>query len=380
MDRLTPPAAPGPDNGLEIVEAGARPAMPNPPWHYAITKEITQLLHSKPTPSSDDINRAAGLAWAVYQTSAYLYTGDPTTLALDSSGYTVEPQASRPFKLVATPKPNGALTPTFILNVRDDLHQVVGVVKQRYRLVQNHDVPRVLDHLVQDGHADWVAAGLLRGGAEVWWLIRLHDTIAIARDPRETIGFYILLTHSHDGAKKTHAAVIPLRVSSKTVLGWPLERAARTLNITPASSPAECTATADRIRGLANAYRTELERIATQLIQTPLPDESFTAILNRLVPTPRQVVTNGRTLNQRGITMAENAKGTITTIYYNNPTIAHIRGTLWGAIQATQYYSDHHTINRGTDEATPDENHFKRITRGSAFGSTAFTKVRSLAL
>ncbi len=352
----------------------AAPATPDPPWQYAITDAMKQLRQRRPAPTAREINQAAGLGWGVYQTAAYLFTGDPTSLTLDDAGYVTEPQPGLAFKVIATPRRDRSLAPTYMLNVRDDLHQVVGVVKQRYRLFQNRDVPHVFDHLVEQGHADWVTAGLHRGGAEVWWLIRLHETIAIVGDPREAIELYLLLTHNHDGGKKTTLAILPLRVASHCVLAWPIKNAERTLTLKPTTSPTEQAASAAQILELAHTYQVELKRVAEQMITTPLDDRAFTTFLNHLLPTPRAVVRNGRVINQRGITMAENTKGTITTIYFNNPSIAHIRGTAWGAVQASQYYSDHHTINRNTDDATAEQNRFKRVASDRNLGAKAFQR------
>jgi len=288
------------------------------------------------------------------------------------------PQPARAFKLAGTNKRDRSLAPACILNIRSDLHQVVGIVKERYRLVPNQDVPRLLDQLIQSGRADWTTAGLLRGGAEVWWLARLRETSTLPAETRERIEFHILLVHSHDGSKRTNAALLPLRVSSQTTLAWPLGQTARTVNLKPSGSREDVT-DLERLRTLAVAYRTEFERIATQMLRTPLLEQDFAALLKLVLPTPTHIIRNGRVTNQRGITLAENAKGTITQIYFHNPTISHIRGTLWGAVQAVQYYSDHHTINRNTDDTSAAENHFKRITSATTLGSRFFLHALRLA-
>ena len=74
--------------------------------------------------------------------------------------------------------------------------------------------------------------------------------------------------------------------------------------------------------------------------------------------------------------MAENTKNLITGIYHHNDTQTHLEGTLWGAVQAVQYYSDHLSINRNTDDASADENRFKRLTSGANLGSRGLPKRR----
>jgi hypothetical protein len=109
------------------------------------------------------------------------------------------------------------------------------------------------------------------------------------------------------------------------------------------------------------------------MLNTPLADGDLKGFLDSLLPTPEPIVRDNRIANQRGITLATNTKNLITGIYHHNTSQSHIKGTLWGAVQAAQYYSDHLSINRGTDDANPAENRFKRLTSGNNLGSRAFS-------
>jgi hypothetical protein len=71
--------------------------------------------------------------------------------------------------------------------------------------------------------------------------------------------------------------------------------------------------------------------------------------------------------------MAENTKHLIRLNYLHHEALAPVRGTLFGALMACQVYSDHTSINRTTDDATPEENRFKRLISERNLGSTAFT-------
>jgi hypothetical protein len=73
--------------------------------------------------------------------------------------------------------------------------------------------------------------------------------------------------------------------------------------------------------------------------------------------------------------VAENTRGLIASVYFNNETQDDIRGTLWGAVQACQFVADHLSTSRNT-EASADENRFKRLTSESTLGSKAFLLAR----
>lgn len=129
---------------------------------------------------------------------------------------------------------------------------------------------------------------------------------------------------------------------------------------------------------LGFTYQAELAQIGDQMVNTSFSEEEFKKFLDSLVPTPEPVVKDNKVTNQRGITMADNTKGQITTIYYQNETQKNIQGTLWGAVQACQFYADHMSINRNTDDSSADENRFKRLTSGQNLGSEAFAKALAL--
>jgi hypothetical protein len=168
-------------------------------------------------------------------------------------------------------------------------------------------------------------------------------------------------------------AVVTIRVVCQNTLAWSLSNALRTMKIRHTESAKEQFMEARRTLDLGLTYQTELLAVGDQMANTSFSDEEFQTFLDSLVPTPAPVVKDNKTTNQRGITMAKNTKSAIASIYHENDTQRHLTGTLWGAVQAAQFYSDHLSINRNTDDATADENRFKRLTSGVNLGSKGFT-------
>jgi phage/plasmid-like protein (TIGR03299 family) len=362
-------------NGIDSMLAVGKP-----PWHYAANADMIRLQQLGNKVTSKQVNQLAGLTWTVYQTPAYHYVGEQP--ALDEDGFLAEPvpgRGSHGFKLVGTQREAGAAPePDYYLNIRDDLHCVVGVVKKRYRVFQNIEAPIFLDNLVDSGDAHYETAGSLHGGSQVWWLMKLPDGITIAGDPREKIETYILLTNSHDGSTSIVTAVVPIRVVCQNTLAWSLTSAIRTAKVRHTESARDQFIEARRILEIGFTYQAELAEIGDQLANTTLSDAQFHAFLNSLLPTPNPITKDGRTTNQRGITMAENTKNLITGIYHHNDTQTHLEGTLWGAVQAVQYYSDHLSINRNTDDASANENRFKRLTSGATLGNSGLAHAKTL--
>jgi phage/plasmid-like protein (TIGR03299 family) len=345
-----------------------------PPWHYAENAELIRLRRQGETLTSKDVNELAGLTWTVYQSPAYLYVGRQPDLR--ENGFLAQPASAgvgRGFKLVGTQRNPGSVPePDYYLNVRDDIHRVVGIVKKRYRVFQNLEAPIFLDNLVDSGDAIYETAGSLHGGSQVWWLMKLPEGVAVAGDAREELETYILLTNSHDGSTSIVVAIVTIRVVCQNTLAWSLGNALRTMKIRHTESAKEQFMEARRTLELGFTYQSELLTIGDQMLHTPFSDDHFQTFLDSLVPTPEAVVKDNKVTNQRGITMANNTKREITNIYYHHETQTHLTGTLWGAVQAVQNYSDHLSISRTTDDAKPEENRFKRLTSGANLGSKGF--------
>ena len=357
----------------EVVAAASTRAVPTTAWEFARTSRIVELSRGGECFLAHELNLAARLDWGVYQTPAFFFVGtEPESqIAYDGEGITGAVPTDGHWKLVAR-RGKGAATPAYYVNVRDDRRQVVGIVKKRYRVLQNDEAPRFLDQLVGSGDATWEVAGALHGGAQIFWLMNLGPLISIAGDCNESIQMHLLLTNSHDGSTSLTIAAIASRPQSHTTLAYTLPAATRVMKVKHTDSARNGTIEARRALELGQSYQCKLIEFAQQMIDVPLNDSEFYSFVEAILPTPHPRRRGKRVVNQRGVTMAENTKGLITAIYYNNEALQGIRGTLWGAVLACQFVTDHLAISRNTDDASADENRFKRLTSGSNLGNTAF--------
>ena len=337
-------------------------AVGDAPWHFSYNDDMIRLLEANAEVKSKDVNSVAGLDWNVYQAPAYMQMPD--------GAY----------------RPVGASSndPDYLWNIRDDNHRVVGVVKKRYTIFQNAQAPIFLDSLVEDGDALYETAGSLYGGAQVFWLMRLPELVTVAGDPREGLQTYLLLTNSHDGSTSIVLSVVTVRVVCQNTLAWALDSAIRTTKIRHTPGAPAKVSEARRALEIGFKYTEELAAIGDKMMHTRFSDVEFQKFMNQLVPTPEAKMgyvgkkAEWGVTNKRGITIAENTKGTIKTIYDNHPTQVDIRGTVWGAVQAVQFYSDHEALTKDTANASADENRFKRLVDGKTLGADAFKKAVAL--
>jgi phage/plasmid-like protein (TIGR03299 family) len=109
-------------------------------------------------------------------------------------------------------RPSGAY-----VTVRTDTQKELGVVQERYRVVQNRDAFRILRPLVEEGVATIETAGVLRDGADAWMLVRF-DWQKFGPKVQEIMGHklrvspYGLVANNHAGRRGILTALTPIRV------------------------------------------------------------------------------------------------------------------------------------------------------------------------
>ena len=127
------------------------------PWHGLGTKVAN-------SPTSQDALRLAGLGWKVLQ----------------------EPICTE----------NGERIEGFKANVRDSDRRVLGVVSDRYKVIQNEEAFAFTDSLLGEG-VRYETAGSLMGGRKVWLLAHMPHEYIISG---ERISPYLVFSNTHDGS------------------------------------------------------------------------------------------------------------------------------------------------------------------------------------
>ena len=111
----------------------------------------------------------------------------------------------------------------FKANIRDRDSQVLGVVTNRYKVVQNEDAFAFTDKLLGEG-VTYETAGSLQDGRRTWILAKLPQRYIISGDE---ITPYLVFMNSHDGTGAIKAAMTPVRVVCQNTLNLALSTAKR---------------------------------------------------------------------------------------------------------------------------------------------------------
>ena len=135
--------------------------------------------------------RIAGLDWDVLQEDVYTDAGEKV------SGYKA--------------------------NVRSTDRKVLGVVTDRYKLVQNSDAFTWVDELLPAG-LRYVSAGSFQDGKKVWLVARLPSEYII---DGERISPYLVFYNTHDGSGSVKIVISPLRILCSNMISLALKTASR---------------------------------------------------------------------------------------------------------------------------------------------------------
>ena len=199
------------------------------PWH----REGTLLNEA---PSLTDALTLGGLDFEVDVRP--LYVRSPATPELPDV-FTYEPAADA------------------FATIRADREAVLGVVSRRYQPLQTRDAIGVLEPVLDAGLASLETGGALRGGRDVWMLVRFSIDSPVVREvfADEVIPFG-MISNNHAGQRKVVVQETPIRVVCANTLGAALRGRRRAIGVRHTASVEARTTEAARTlwRGLVERY------------------------------------------------------------------------------------------------------------------------------
>ena len=228
---------------------------------------------------------------------------------------------------------------------------VLGVVGERYRTLQNEDLFAFGDNIL-DGGGRWETAGSIKGGRQVFGSIALErETVLDPNGVGDKVNTYLLVNTSHDGSVAIQASITPVRVVCANTLNLAIGGGVgRNRNIKQSfkirhTQTAEGRVIAAReALGLANQYMDEFDVMAKKMIETEITNEQFQKIMLEAYPMPDKDVKGALSKWQTKLELIED----IYTGEFNH-TIA---GTAWGAYNAMTERLDWYRAGRkGNNES-----------------------------
>lgn len=283
------------------------------PWHG-------QGVIVKEAPTSEDAIRLAGLDWKVESQPIYLG--------------------------------NGSVIPDSYANVRSSDNSVLGIVGNRYQIVQNEEAFSFTDTLLGEG-VKYETAGSLCDGKIVWMLAKLPNKYEILGDE---VTPYVVFTNTHDGSGAIKVAMTPVRVVCYNTLNAALKKAKRTWKARHTGNIDSKLDDALNTLHLADTYMKATQDLFEDLYKVKTNDSQVIQLINNIVPISQD-------MTDRQVSNITAIRSDILTRYKFAPDLKDREKTGARIIQAVADTASHMVPLRQTKNYV--ENRFKATIDGN---------------
>lgn len=281
-------------------------------------------------PNSEEALRLAGLDWKVEQKDVYT--------------------------------DNWNRIPGYKANVRDFDQSVLGVVSDRYQVVQNEEAFAFTDELLGQG-VRYETAGSLQGGRRTFILAKLPQRFIIAGDE---ITPYFVVMNSHDASCSIKAAMTPVRVVCQNTLNLAFRTAKRTWMTKHTSNIMDRMDDARATLQFAEQYMKEMGKGVDTLAHKKLTDRKVLEFMSEFFP-----VTEDMTAAQRknNLTLLNDMKAR----YFDAPDLQGMGKNGYRFVNAVSDFATHAEPIRRTKNYK--ENLFMKTVEGNPMIDRAYQMV-----
>ena len=295
------------------------------PWH-GLGTIVTEA------PASADALRIAGLDWTVVQEPIYTNFNRPV------EGYRA--------------------------NVRNSDGKVLGVVSDRYKVVQNVDAFSFTDELLGKG-VRYETAGSLQEGRKVWLLARLPREYIIAG---ERISPYLVFSNTHDGSGSVKVAITPVRVVCNNTLNLALSTASRSFSMIHTGNIQDKIQEAKDTLFMAEKYMDCLGIEFEQLRRQKITDSQVKEFIELLLPMEKDATP----IQSKNIVRL---REDMMKRYYEAPDLQKVGNNAYRFVNAVSDFATHGNPLRRT--ANYSENLFARTVDGNPLIDKAYQLVKA---
>lgn len=290
------------------------------PWHGLGTKVME-------APNSREALMLAGLDWNVVQEPIYTETED--------------------------------LIEGYKANIRDSDRRVLGVVTERYKVIQNREAFAFTDELLGAG-VRYETAGSLQGGRRVWMLAHMPHEYIISG---ERISPYLLFSNTHDGSGAIKVALTPIRVVCNNTLNLALSTAKRSWSMIHTGDIKGKLKEAKDTLFMAENYMDSLGKEFETLRKKSLTDKQVMEYIEILLPAEE----NATLQQKRNIRwLQEDMK----VRYFDAPDLQDVGKNAYRFLNAVSDFATHAAPLRKT--ANYKENLFVRTVEGNPLIDKAY--------
>lgn len=293
------------------------------PWH-GLGQRVSEA------PNSKDALRLAGLDWNVVQQPIF----------------TEAEQCIQGYKA----------------NVRDSDGKVLGVVTDRYKVVQNEEAFAFTDALLGEG-VRYETAGSLQEGKKVWMLARMPHEYIISG---ERISPYLVFSNTHDGSGAVKVALTPIRVVCNNTLNLALNTAKRSWSMVHTGDIKGKMQEAHDTLFMAEKYMDNLGKEFETLRSIKLSDKEIMDYIEILLPCEEGA-------SSQQVKNIKRLRDDMKMRYFDAPDLKDVGNNAYRFVNAVSDFATHANPLRKTTNYK--ENLFARTIEGNPLIDKAYQMV-----
>ena len=219
---------------------------------------------------------------------------------------------------------------------RTDTYETLGIVGNRYEIVQNKDAFGFFDSIIDKGEAIFETAGAIGKGEKIFLTAKLPDDLMIGG---EKIEKYLMLTNSHDGSSSILAGLTHVRIVCNNTLQAALRSMSNKVTIQHNAGANERLKEAHRVMGISSKYSAEVYEIFNRMTEVKMNESQYRDYIFKVLKP--EFVPKGKTITE--LEMSTRLKNTVdSTLEFalTHPTqiTEESNGTLWGAYNSISGY------------------------------------------
>lgn len=263
----------------------------------------------------------------------------------------------------------GRELPGYKVNMRSSDNTALGIVTDRYRIVQNSEAFAFTDALLGEG-VRYETAGSLASGKRVWMLARMENTLLA----EENIDPYLVFTNSHDGTGAIRVALVPIRVVCSNTLNLALHQASRHWSCVHKGDIQSKLEEARFTLSSAEKYMEALEEEFGELKLKTITDKQvrdmteklleieFNNLYNKAIKTGNIIDFKERLRQQKYEEKLAAKRNDILTIYHEKPDLVGTEKSAFRFVNAVSDWITHTNDHKQTRNYR--ENLFMRVADG----------------
>jgi len=218
-----------------------------------------------------------------------------------------------------------------VANVRTSDDSCLGIVTNKYKILQNEEAFAFADLLLNDG-VEYESAGSLKGGKTVWMLAKLPQCEIVD----DKVDPYLVITNSHDGNHAIRVAITPIRVVCQNTLNLALKGSVRQWSTRHMGDIKSKMIEASRTLELAKSYMIDLATISDNLANQTI-DQQYVIDISKILFPIDDEDSDRKKDNQR------DSQKDLMYRWQFAPDLTSIRDTKWGLMNAVTDSATHKT-------------------------------------